>query len=136
MLKMEIIGNLGADAEVQNYNGNQFLSFRVAHSEKYVSQDGQQHTNTIWVSCSYNGNAANVIQYLKKGAKVFCRGFASFKVYSSPKTKQMEVGVSIRVQELELCGSSTAINYPLTVHDFNGLQYLVNSDGLVTPKAL
>ena len=35
MIKLEIIGNLGADAEVKVYNGNKFVTFRVAHTDKW-----------------------------------------------------------------------------------------------------
>ena len=38
MIKLEIIGNLGADAEIKQYNGNKFVSFRVAHTDKWVDQ--------------------------------------------------------------------------------------------------
>lgn len=33
MIRLEIVGNLGADAEIKDYNGSKFVSFRVAHSE-------------------------------------------------------------------------------------------------------
>lgn len=136
MLKIEVIGNLGADAEVRDFSGANFVSFRVAHSEKYTGADGYEHEKTIWVSCLYGGNAANLMQYLRKGVKVFVRGFASFKVFSSATTHQMEVGVNVRVQELELCGSSATQAYPIKAHDERGLTYLVNSDGLLVPEAL
>ncbi len=56
MIKLEIVGNLGADAEIKQYNGNKFVSFRVAHSEKWVDrQTGAITTQTTWVSCSLNG---------------------------------------------------------------------------------
>ena len=32
MFKVEIIGNIGQDAKVVDYNGNKFVSFSVAHS--------------------------------------------------------------------------------------------------------
>lgn len=52
MIKLEIVGNLGADAEIKDYNGNKFVSFRVAHSEKWVDrQTGTITTQTTWVSC-------------------------------------------------------------------------------------
>ena len=38
MIRLEIVGNLGADAEIKDYNGNKFVSFRVAHSEKWVDR--------------------------------------------------------------------------------------------------
>ena len=49
MLKMEMIGHLGADAEVKEFNGNKFVSFNVAHTEK---RNGGERTT--WVSCTRN----------------------------------------------------------------------------------
>lgn len=108
MIKLEIVGNLGADAEIKEYNGNKFVSFRVAHSEKWVDQQtGAISTQTTWVSCSLNGNGKGLTQYLKKGTKVFLRGTPNFVQYSSPKTHKMEVGVNLFVKEIELCGGHT-----------------------------
>lgn len=107
MLKIDVLGNLGADAEVMNHNGNEFISFRVASTNKWTDKENIQHAETTWCSCSMNAdNNRNVLPYLKKGTKVYVRGNANFNVYSSPKTKQMEVGVNIRVMELELASSS------------------------------
>lgn len=105
MIKMEIIGNLGADAEVKVYNGNKFVSFRVAHSDKWVDQQtGVISTQTTWVSCSLNGDGGGLTPYLKKGTKVFVRGTPNFVTYSSPKTHKFETGVNLFVREIELCG--------------------------------
>lgn len=105
MLKLEIIGNLGADAQVQNHNGNQFVSFRVAHTDKWTDvKTGEIHYNTQWVSCALNGNGGNLLKWLKKGAKVYLRGIPNFVIFSSPKSHQMEVGVNLSVREVELCG--------------------------------
>lgn len=105
MIKMEIIGNLGADAEVKVYNGSKFVSFRVAHTDKWVDQQsGVISTQTTWVSCSLNGDGGGLTPYLKKGTKVFVRGTPNFVVYSSPKTHKMETGVNLFVREVELCG--------------------------------
>ena len=108
MIRLEIVGNLGADAEIKEYNGNKFVSFRVAHSEKWVDQQtGAISTQTTWVSCSLNGNGKGLTQYLKRGTKVFLRGTPNFVQYSSPKTHKMEVGVNLFVKEIELCGGHT-----------------------------
>lgn len=136
MLKLEVIGNLGADAEVKEFSGSSYLSFRIAHSERYTGADNVEHERATWVSCLYSGNASNLLKYLKKGVKVFVRGYASFKVFSSATTHQMEVGVNVRVQELELCGSSSAMSFPLKVYDAQGLTYIVNSDLLLTPDTI
>ena len=105
MIKMEIIGNLGADAEVKVYNGNKFVSLRVAHTDKWVDQQtGVISTQTTWVSCSLNGDGGGLTPYLKKGTKVFLRGTPNFVTYSSPKTHKIETGVNLFVREIELCG--------------------------------
>ena len=107
MIKLEIIGNLGADAEVKVYNGNKFVSFRVAHTDKWVDQQtGVISTQTTWVSCSINGDGGGLTPYLKKGTKVFVRGTPNFVVYSSPKTHKMETGINLFVREVELCGGN------------------------------
>ena len=104
-MRLEIIGNLGADAEIKEVNGRKFVSFRIAHTDKWVDQNtGVISTQTTWVSCSMNGDGGGLTPYLKKGTKVFVRGTPNFVVYSSPKTHKMETGVNLFVREVELCG--------------------------------
>ena len=105
MIKVEIIGNLGADAELQVVNGNKFVSFRVANTDKWTDKTtGEISTSTQWISCSLNGDGGALLPYLKKGTKVFVRGNAQFIIYSSAKSHKMEVGVNLFVREIELCG--------------------------------
>ena len=66
MLTAEILGRLGADAEVKTSNGNQFVSFNIAHTESYQKEDGTKIENTIWISCAMNGNGGSFIRHLKK----------------------------------------------------------------------
>lgn len=107
MMRLELIGNLGADAEIKDFNGRKFVSFRVAHTEKWVNGQTQQvNEQTTWVSCAMNGDGGKLLPYLKKGIKVFVRGSVSFGTYSSPKTHQMECSVNMSVWEVELCSSS------------------------------
>lgn len=107
MIKLEIIGNLGADAEVKVYNGNKFVSFRVVHTDKWVDKNtGIISTQATWVSCSLNGDGGGLTPFLKKGTKVFVRGTPNFVVYSSPKTHKMETGINLFVREVELCGGN------------------------------
>ena len=104
---MEIIGNLGADAQLQVYNGNKYVSFRIANTDAWTDKStGEIKKSTQWVSCSMNGDGGNILSYLKKGTKVFVRGNAQIVVYSSPKTHQMEAGVNLFVREIELCGGN------------------------------
>lgn len=107
MFNVEVIGNLGANAERKAYNGRPFVTFRVAHSNKWTNRNtGEITEETIWVSCILNGDGGALFPYLKKGTKVFVRGMATLSVFSSPKTKSMQAGVNLNVHEVELCGST------------------------------
>lgn len=107
MLKVELIGNLGADAEVKNANGSKFVSMRVAHTDKWKDESGQVREQTTWVDVTMNDTESKVLPYLRQGVKVFVRGNASLRVYSSPKDKCMKAGLSISCREIELVGGQT-----------------------------
>lgn len=100
MLKLVIIGNLGADAEVKNENGNRFLSFRVADT---IILKPKKEQITTWVSCSKNSNFDNLVPYLKKGTKVYCSGRLTTRIYVGHDGVQ-HAGLNLLVNELVLCG--------------------------------
>lgn len=106
MFKAEIIGNLGADAEIKEANGHKFVTIRVAHSETWKTEGGETKERTQWIDCTLSNADSGIVPYLKQGVKVFCRGHVSLRVYSSPKLRQMVAGVSVAVQEIELVGGS------------------------------
>ena len=108
MLQAILVGNLGADAQVQNSNGSEFISFRVAHNERWKDDNGQVHDQTFWVDCTLNGRPA-VLEYLRAGTMVFVMGTLSARVYSSAKDRCMKAGLSIRVQRVELLGGQADI---------------------------
>ena len=107
MFKIEVIGNLGADAEVKNAQGNKFVTMRIAHTEKWKDEHGNQQSRTIWIDATMNDVDSPVLPYLKQGVKVFVRGNASLRVYSSPKDRMMKAGAQVSVRELELIGGSS-----------------------------
>lgn len=107
MLKVELIGNLGADAEIKDSNGSKFVAMRIAHTSKYTDQNGQPHEKTTWVDVTMNDAESKVLPYLKAGVKVFVRGNADLRVYSSPKDRCMKAGLSVSAFEVELCGGSS-----------------------------
>lgn len=74
MLQIEVIGNIGADAEIKEFNGKKYVSFNVAHSERRKDANGTTVESTTWVSVLSFGDGGGLTQYLKRGAKVFVRG--------------------------------------------------------------
>lgn len=104
MLNLQVIGNLGSDAVVKENNGKKFVTFNVAHTDKYTDEQGVKHERTTWVSCLWNGDGGRVLPYLTKGACVFAQGPAELRVFDSAKDHCKKAGVSIRIQHLELVG--------------------------------
>lgn len=103
MLKIEIIGNIGNDAVVKDFNGKKYIAFNVAHSEKYKDAQGNQVEKTIWVSVLKPGESA-VLQYIKKGTGVYVCGELSVKSYTDSQ-HQTQVGINCLAREVQLLPS-------------------------------
>lgn len=100
MLKVEIIGNIGNDATVKDFNGKKYIAFNVAHSEKFKDAQGNTVERTTWVSVLKPGES-NVVQYLKKGTGVYVSGDLSVKAYTDSQ-RQTQVGVNCLAREVQL----------------------------------
>jgi single-strand DNA-binding protein len=76
--KVILVGNLGADPEVRNFqNGGKVVNIRIATSESWRDKaSGERKERTEWHSVAiFNENLAKVAeQYLKKGSKVYVEG--------------------------------------------------------------
>lgn len=103
MIKLQIIGALGRDAEIKNIAGENYLSFSLAHSEKHQDKNGNQVTNTIWVDVLKTDKSGKLINYLKKGTKVYVSGKPKVNAYTS--NNEAKASLSIFANELELLGS-------------------------------
>jgi single-strand DNA-binding protein len=86
MLKINLIGNLGADAEVRHLdNGQSVISFSLAHSERWTDKNGQKQEKTEWIRCSIwrQSDKTSIVQYLKKGVKLYVEGKPLAKSYNN-----------------------------------------------------
>lgn len=111
MQQIMIIGNIGSDAVVQNFNGARFVSFRVAVSEKY-QQNGQTIENTSWYSISYNRPDTKLLPFLKAGVKVFVQGKPRITMYDSAKYHQKMIDLGIMANIIELAGGGQQAQAP------------------------
>lgn len=102
MLVIEFCGFVGNDAEIKEFNGQKFISFNVATSERYKDAQGNTVSRTTWIRCLKPGEST-VVQYLKKGTQVFVRGDFSAKTFTG--ASGIQVGVNCRVRELQLLGT-------------------------------
>ena len=116
-----VIGNIGADAQVKNKDGKDFVVFRVAHNEVWTDQAGAQHSTTIWVDCIMNGKP-KVTEFLKAGTQVAVIGTTTLRTYSSEKQRAIVAGATIRVDSVQLLGGNTD-DVPRRLYDEHGAQH-------------
>lgn len=107
MLTAEIIGNLGANAEIRN---NEYITFRVAHTDKVRSGETVTETTT-WVSVTTSIEKKTILPYLTTGTKVFVRGKLSARCYVG-NDGHHHAGINIRAFDVELCGSPRTPSTP------------------------
>ena len=130
-LKLEIIGNLGADATIKDVNSSKAISFSVAHSEKYKNQQGTEVEKTTWVNCTfwkYQGQSTEIAKYLKKGTMVAVEGFPSVRGYQNQQG-QNAASLDCRVTDLRLLSvpkvqnTETSSQKPLDEKQDDGLPF-------------
>lgn len=105
MQKIEIIGRIGRDAEVKDFNNNQVISFPVAVSETYTNKaTNEKVTNTTWFDISKWGNNTSVAQYIKKGDLIFVSGKVNNRAFAKDDGS-IQVVNGINAFEIMLLGS-------------------------------
>lgn len=100
MLQLEIIGNLGADAEVKAINEREYISMRVASTTKFKDK-----SETTWVSVLYRRSDA-LLPYLTKGASVYVCGELNVSVWQN-RDGQASADLRVWAQNLCLLGKRT-----------------------------
>lgn len=133
MLQVEIIGNIGNDAQVKDFNGKKYIAFNVAHSEKFKNQQGVETERTTWVSVLKPGESA-VAQYLKKGTPVFVRGDLSVKAYKD-NAGNWQVGVNCLAREVQLLPGGKRDQNAGTQQEAPAEQPATNTNVSSTPAA-
>jgi single-strand DNA-binding protein len=84
MLRVSLLGNLGADPEVRfNAKGAAIVSFRVAVNQVRTGPDGERQENTEWFRVRVMGRQAEFAQRLGKGSKVLVFGRLDISHYTS-----------------------------------------------------
>ncbi len=104
MIKLQVIGNLGKDAVVNNVNGKSVINFTVAHTEKYKDAQGNQKDRTIWVDCAYWTDRTAIAPYLKKGTQVYAEGAPDIRSYTTQDGRQ-GASLTMRISNIQLLGS-------------------------------
>ena len=103
MIKLQVIGSLGKDAEIKTIGNENYLSFSIAHNEQYQDRQGKQVSNTVWVDVLKSDKSGKLINYLKKGTKIYVCGKPKVNPYLS--NSEAKASLSLYASELELLSS-------------------------------
>lgn len=103
MLQLEVIGNLGRDAEIKEFNSKKYVCFSVADSYRATDSMGNRIDKTAWVSVLWYGDGGRLLQYLKKGAKVFVRGRMAINEWTD-RSGGKNYSIDLTASEVNLCG--------------------------------
>jgi single-strand DNA-binding protein len=109
MIKLQVIGNLGKDAVVNNVNGKTVINFTVAHTERYKDAQGVQKDRTTWVDCAYWTDRTAVAPYLKKGTQVYVEGNPDVRTFATQDGRQ-GAALTLRISTVQLLGSKNTDN--------------------------
>ncbi len=75
--KVILIGNLGRDPEVRNFqNGGRVVNLRIATTDSYKDREWNRQERTEWHSVAiFNERVGEIAEkYLRKGSKVYIEG--------------------------------------------------------------
>jgi single-strand DNA-binding protein len=101
---VQLIGHLGKDPEVKDFNGKKKASFTIATTDSYKNQKGEKVEDTQWHNIIVWGPLAGVVEkYLKKGQEVVIEGKLIHRVYE--KAGEKKYITEINVNELMMVGS-------------------------------
>lgn len=107
MIKAEIIGNLGGDAVLKEFGGRTYVSLSVGVNKSVKDTSGNKIEKTVWISVLWSSDGGSLLQYLKKGTKIFVRGDLDVKEYTDAQGT-VRFSINVTARELELCGNSTS----------------------------
>ena len=100
---VQLIGWLGKDPEVKQYNDRKKASFSIATTDIYKNQKGEKVEDTQWHNVVIWGKLAGIAEkYLKKGAEVCIEGKLVHRVFEANGEKKYFT--EINVNDLVMLG--------------------------------
>ncbi len=82
--KVIIVGNLGRDPEIREFQNGLIANLAIATSRRYNSKDGTPVTETEWHRVTFFGRTAEICRdYLKKGSQAYVEGRLRTRKYQA-----------------------------------------------------
>ena len=107
--RVQLIGNLGANPEIKNFDGNKKVAkLSIATTEKYKNQKGEWITDTTWHYLTAWGNQAEFAEkFLIKGSEIAIDGKLKNNVYTD-KDGIKRTSTEIHVAEFMMLGKKNS----------------------------
>ena len=103
--KVILIGNVGANPNINEFQGVVYSTFSLATSEKFTSDDGVTREKTEWHTIKANGRLGDLASdYIRKGSKLYVEGKITSRKYTD-KTGIERVVTEIQAYAIQLLGS-------------------------------
>jgi single-strand DNA-binding protein len=100
---VQLIGRLGKDPDVKDFNEKKKASFSIATTDTYKNQKGEKVEDTQWHNVVIWGKLAGVAEkYLKKGNEVAIEGKLIHRVFETNGEKRFIT--EINVNDLVMLG--------------------------------
>lgn len=105
--KVILIGNLGQDPEIKQFDNGKIATLSIATSERWTDKTtGERKEQTEWHRVVFNNRTAEIAeQYLKKGAKVYIEGSLRTRKWTDKNTGQERYSTEIRADHMQMLGT-------------------------------
>ncbi len=92
MNAVRLIGNVGREITVKEFEGGKMATFSLATNETYLNRNKEEVTNTSWHNVVAWGKLAQVCeQLLSKGKLVSIEGRLNFRQYQNKEDQTVKV---------------------------------------------
>ena len=93
---VQLIGRLGKDPEVKQFNDKKKVSFSIATTDIYKNQKGEKVEDTQWHNVVIWGKLAGVAEkYLKKGNEVAVEGKLVHRIFETNGEKKFFTEINV-----------------------------------------
>lgn len=103
MIELFMIGNLAADAVMNEGNPKPILNFAVCHSETW--KNNNKGEKKYWVDCAYYSDSEELLNLLRKGTKVYVKGTPDIGIHIKKDNDPIAVQY-LKVSKIEILSHS------------------------------
>jgi len=101
MLKISVIGNIGSDCQITEYNEKKVINFTLAAT----IGAGTSKERTAWLACAI-WSRENLAPYLLKGVKIYAEGVPDLKTWVN-KDGEAKGVVKLTIDNITLLSKKT-----------------------------